>query len=266
MPVPVKGDAPATPAQEAASRPERFFLEGPHSRKTELWMLLRIIKEFIMGFRVMHFVGPCITVFGSARFKEDHPYYDLARRVGSALAHQGWTVMTGGGPGVMEAANRGAKEAGGTSIGCNIILPFEQHANPWLDKMLEFRYFFVRKTILIKYSYGFVVCPGGMGTMDELFEALTLIQCKKIKDFPVVVMGKDYYQPMVEFLNKMVAERTINEEDLNLFLVTDDVQEAMEHIQRHAIVKFGLTQRKLITPSPLLGERQTGSLKMPTAS
>jgi hypothetical protein len=266
MPVPVKGDAPATPAQEAASQPERFFLEGPQSRKTELWMLLRIIREFIKGFRVMHFVGPCITVFGSARFKEDHPYYELARKVGAALAHQGWTVMTGGGPGVMEAANRGAKEAGGTSIGCNIVLPFEQHANPWLDTMLEFRYFFVRKTILIKYSYGFVVCPGGMGTMDEMFEALTLIQCKKIKDFPVVVMGKDYYEPLVGFLNKMVAARTINEEDLNLFLVTDDVQEAMEHIQRHAIQKFGLTQRKLFPPSPLLGERKTGSLKMPTAS
>jgi uncharacterized protein (TIGR00730 family) len=265
MPIPVIEPAQESPAQQAASQPERYFLEGPHSRKSEFWMLFRIIKEFLMGFRTMHFVGPCITVFGSARFKEDHPYYQLARNVGAALAHQGWTVMTGGGPGVMEAANRGAKEAGGTSIGCNIILPFEQHANPWLDKMLEFRYFFVRKTILIKYSYGFVVCPGGMGTLDEMFEALTLIQCKKIQNFPVVVMGKQYYQPMIDFLNTMVAERTINAEDLNLFLVTDDIEEAMRHIRKHAIQKFGLTQRKVIEPSVLLGERKTGSLKMPTA-
>ena len=265
MPIPVIESAEETPQQQAASQSERYFLEGPHSRKSEFWMLFRIIKEFLMGFRTMHFVGPCITVFGSARFKEDHPYYQLARNVGSALAHQGWTVMTGGGPGVMEAANRGAKEAGGTSIGCNIILPFEQHANPWLDKMLEFRYFFVRKTILIKYSYGFVVCPGGMGTLDEMFEALTLIQCKKIRDFPVVVMGKRYYQPMIEFLNSMVAERTINAEDLNLFLVTDDMDEAMAHIRKYAIQKFGFTQRKIIEPSVLLGERKTGKLKMPTA-
>jgi uncharacterized protein (TIGR00730 family) len=266
MPIPATEDVQATPQQEALSQSERYFLEGPHSRKTEFWMLVRIIKEFLMGFRTMHFVGPCITVFGSARFKEDHPYYQLARDVGGALARQGWTVMTGGGPGVMEAANRGAKEAGGTSIGCNIILPFEQHGNPWLDKMIEFRYFFVRKTILIKYSYGFVVCPGGMGTMDELFEALTLIQCKKIKDFPVVVMGKAYYEPMVEFLHSMVAARTINEEDLKLFLVTDDVNEAMAHIRHYALTKFGLKQRKVIEPSVLLGERKTGSLKMPTAS
>ena len=264
MPVPLIEPAEETAQLEAASQSERYFLEGPHSRKSEFWMLLRIIREFMMGFRTMHFVGPCITVFGSARFKEDHPNYQLARKVGSALAQQGWTVMTGGGPGVMEAANRGAKEAGGTSIGCNIVLPFEQHANPWLDKMLEFRYFFVRKTILIKYSYGFVVCPGGMGTMDELFEALTLIQCKKIKDFPVVLMGKHYYAPMIEFFNKMVAERTINADDLNLFLVTDDVSEAMRHIQKHAIHKFGLKQRKLIEPSALLGERKTGPLKLPT--
>ena len=266
MPIPIKEEVQATAEHEAASKQERYFLEGPHSRKSEFWMLMRIIREFIMGFRIMHFVGPCITVFGSARFKQDHPYYQLARNVGAALAQQGWTVMTGGGPGVMEAANRGAKEAGGTSIGCNIILPFEQHANPWLDQMLEFRYFFVRKTILIKYSYGFVVCPGGMGTLDEMFEALTLIQCKKIKNFPVVVMGKQYYQLMIGFLNSMVTERTINADDLNLFLETDDVNEAMAHIRKHAIQKFGLKQSKVIEPSVLLGERKTGALKLPTAS
>ena len=245
--------------------PDRVLLEGPHSRFQELRLLLEAGRDFIRAFRALHFVGPCVTVFGSARFDEHHRYYAMSREVGGALVGLGFTVMTGGGPGVMEAANRGAKEAGGTSIGCNIVLPFEQHANPWLDKMLEFRYFFVRKTILIKYSYGFVVCPGGMGTLDEMFEALTLIQCKKIKDFPVVVMGRQYYQPMIDFLNMMVEARTINPEDLNLFLVTDDVAEAMAHIRKHAIGKFGITQRKRMEPSALLGEHQTGSLKTPAA-
>lgn len=229
-------------------------------------MLLRILREFIRGFRVLHFAGPCVTVFGSARFKEDHPYYQLAREVGSALVHLGFTVMTGGGPGVMEAANRGAKEAGGCSIGCNIILPFEQAPNPYLDKMLEFRYFFVRKVMLIKYSYAFVVLPGGVGTMDELFEALTLIQTKKIRDFPVVLMGKDYYAPMIEFMERMLVEKTISPADLKLFLVTDSIDEAMAHIEKFAIEKFGLLRRKMPTPSTLLGESQTGKLKMPQTS
>lgn len=245
---------------------DRYFLEGPKSRSSELWMVLRILREFIRGFRVLHFVGPCVTVFGSARFKEDHRYYQLAREVGSALVHQGFTVMTGGGPGVMEAANRGAKEADGTSIGCNIILPFEQQPNPYLDQMLEFRYFFVRKLMLIKYSYAFVVLPGGVGTMDELFEALTLIQTKKIRDFPVVLMGVDYYAPMLEFMGKMVAEKTISPPDLNLFLVTDSIEEAMAHIEKHAVEKFGLLRRQVPTPSTLLGERPTGKLKSQQAS
>ncbi len=245
---------------------DRYFLEGPKSRSSELWMLLRILREFIRGFRVLHFAGPCVTVFGSARFKEDHPYYQLAREVGAALVQQGFTVMTGGGPGVMEAANRGAKEAGGTSIGCNIILPFEQSPNPYLDQMLEFRYFFVRKVMLIKYSYAFVVLPGGVGTMDELFEALTLIQTKKIRDFPVVLMGKAYYAPMLEFMDKMLAEKTIGPADLNLFLVTDSIDEAMAHIERHAVEKFGLLRRKAPSAVPLLGERTTGKLKLPQAN
>ena len=185
-------------------------------------------------------MGPCITIFGSARFKEDHPYYELARRMGGAVSRLGFTVMTGGGPGIMEAANRGAKDAGGRSIGCNIILPFEQKPNPYLDEMLEFRYFFVRKIMLVKYSYGFVVMPGGLGTMDELFESLTLIQTGKILDFPVVLMGKEYYQPMMEFLREMVGKGTISESDLELLMLTDSIEEATTHIEKHAIQKYGL--------------------------
>src|SRR5436305_1002558 len=167
-------DAPVLPAAPSAHHSERVFLEGPQPRKWEFWTLLRITWEFIRGFRALHFVGPCVTVFGSARFKEDHPFYALAREAGAALSEAGFTVMTGGGPGIMEAANRGARDVGGPSIGCNIELPFEQKPNPYLDKMLIFDHFFVRKTMLIKYSYAFIVMPGGYGTFDEMFEALTL--------------------------------------------------------------------------------------------
>jgi hypothetical protein len=232
---------------------EQFFLEGPQPRGTELWMLLRIFRELFRGFRKLHFIGPCVTIFGSARFKEDHPYYSLAREVAGAVSRLGFTIMTGGGPGIMEAANRGAKEAGGRSMGCNITLPFEQRPNPYLDDMLEFKYFFVRKTMLIKYSYAFVVLPGGLGTMDELFESLTLIQTKKIRHFPVVLMGRDYYEPMIEFLVSMVAAGTINRTDLDLLMVTDSVDEAIEHIEKHAIQKFGL--RRVPKRSWILGER-----------
>ncbi len=216
-------------------------------------MLWRIAREFFYGFRKLHFVGPCITVFGSARFKEDHPYYDLAVEVGAALSSLGFTVMTGGGPGIMEAANRGAREAGGKSIGCNIVLPFEQRPNPYLDLMLEFRYFFVRKVMLVKYSYGFVVLPGGVGTMDELFEALTLIQTGKIKDFPVVLMGVDYYRPLLEFLQDMVSAGTISPKDLNLVKITDSVEEALQHIEAYALQKLGF--RRVVKPTWMLGER-----------
>jgi uncharacterized protein (TIGR00730 family) len=226
--------------EKVAQREERVFLEGPQKRKWELWTVTRIVREFIRGFRVLHFVGPCVTVFGSARFKEDHPYYEMAREVGSQLTNIGFTVMTGGGPGIMEAANRGAKEAGGRSIGCNITLPQEQKHNDYLDQVLTFQYFFVRKVMLIKYSYAFVVMPGGVGTMDELFEAVTLIQTKKILNFPVVLMGRDYWQPLVDFLKQMVQARTISPEDLDLLVLTDSVDEAMAHIQKHAIEQFGL--------------------------
>ena len=230
-----------------------YLLEGPQPRRIETLRLFRIMRDFIRGFRGLHFVGPCITVFGSARFAETHRYYALAREVGAALARLGFTVMTGGGPGIMEAANRGACEAGGISIGCNIILPFEQKPNPYIKRMLEFRYFFVRKTMLVKYSYGFVVLPGGVGTMDELFEALTLIQTGKIRNFPVVLMGTQYYQPLMEFMQDMIRERTISASDLDLLLVTDSVDEAMAHIEHHAVNRFGF--RRVLRPSRLLGEK-----------
>ncbi|MCX6140395.1 MAG: TIGR00730 family Rossman fold protein [Candidatus Kapabacteria bacterium] len=203
MSEPIKNLPPAGGATK-----EREFLDGPHSRLREFGFVIRVLREFIRGFRVLHFLGPCITVFGSARFPEGHEYYEKAREVGGRLAEMRFTVLTGGGPGIMEAANRGAKEAGGTSVGLNIELPFEQHANPWLDVMIEFEHFFVRKVMLVKYSMGFVVMPGGFGTMDELFEAVTLMQTKKITHFPVVLMGKSYYQEEAEeFLRKRVVMR-----------------------------------------------------------
>ncbi len=241
--------------QAAEPEPEeRFFLEGPRSRGSEFKSLLTIVAEFIRGFRALHFVGPCVTVFGSARFKEDHPYYALARTVGRQLAKIGFTVMTGGGPGIMEAANRGAKEAGGFSVGCNIVLPEEQKINAYLDRWVTFRHFYVRKVMLIKYSYAFVVMPGGIGTMDEFFEAAELIQTKKIESFPVILFVKDYWRPLVEFLNEMAEAGTIAREDLDLLLFTDSVDDAMAHIQKHAVEQFGLVRRKLPRRSRFLRE------------
>lgn len=233
---------------------DRRFIEGPHSRLQEFWFIIRVMAEFLKGFRKLHFVGPCVTVFGSARFEENHPYYSLARLLGNKLAKLGLTVMTGGGPGVMEAANRGAKEAGGRSVGCNITLPVEQKQNPYLDSFVTFDYFFVRKVLLFKYSYAFVVLPGGVGTMDEFFEAITLIQTNKILSFPVVLIGKEYFKPLMEFLKTMIEEGTINANDLELILLTDSVEEAVSHIQKHAVDKFSLDLRRIPTPSKLLGE------------
>ena len=233
---------------------ERFFLEGPRSRGSEFWSVLTIARELIRGFRTLHFVGPCVTVFGSARFKEDHPYYAVARSVGRMLAEMGFTVMTGGGPGIMEAANRGAKDAGGRSVGCNIVLPKEQKINAYLDRWVTFRYFFVRKVMLVKYSYAFVVMPGGIGTMDELFEAVTLIQTKKIENFPVVLIGKDYWRPLVDFLDEMVSVGTIAATDLDLLLFTDSLDEARDHIEKHAVKQFGLVRKPVLSRSRILGE------------
>jgi len=232
---------PANPDQS-----EIEFLSGPHSRLREFGFVLRTAREFIRGFRKMHFVGPCITVFGSARFKEDHQYYKLARQMGAALGEMGFTVLTGGGPGIMEAANRGAKDVGATSIGCNIILPHEQHANPYLDLMIEFDYFFVRKFMLIKYSLGFVVMPGGFGTLDELFEAITLMQTGKIRNFPVVVMGSEFYEEIRAAARKFAGEGTISPEDLDRFLVTDSVEEATDYLKKNVVKRFGLKQQLFI--------------------
>jgi len=238
-------EAPTTtPPQAPEAKEERRFLEGPRSRSKELFFSLRVLREFIRGFRALHFVGPCITLFGSARVAEGSPYYELARKMGAEVSNLGFTVMTGGGPGIMEAANRGAKETGGRSVGCNIILPVEQQPNRYLDKWFECRYFFVRKVLMFKYSYGFVILPGGMGTMDELFETITLIQTKKILNFPVVLMGKDYYEPLYAFVRRMVDFGMISPEDLDLLLFTDSVDEAIVHLQKHAAVQFKLTKAK----------------------
>jgi uncharacterized protein (TIGR00730 family) len=221
---------------------ERLFLSGPRSRLKELFSVFQIMREFIRGFRTLHFVGPCVTVFGSARFQENHPYYVLSEEIGAGLARLGFTVMTGGGPGVMEAASRGAKSAGGYTVGCNIVLPEEQKLNPYVDRSVSFEHFFVRKVMLVKYSYAFVVMPGGLGTMDELFEALTLIQTAKIQNFPVVLMSTEYYRPLMGVIAKMVSGGTISNTDLDLLLMTDSVQEAMDHVRKHAVKSFGLDQ------------------------
>ncbi len=229
------------------------FLEGPRSRWDNFKFVVDIALEFIRGFRALHFSGPCVAVFGSARFTESNPYYAMTRQLSAEIAKLGFTIMTGGGPGLMEAANRGARDVGGRSVGCNIVLPMEQDPNPYLDKWVNIRYFFVRKTLLIKYSYAFVIVPGGFGTLDELFEAVTLIQTGKIKDFPVIIFGREFHQELVEHIEKMRQLKTISETDLQLFLVTDSIDEAVE-LLRKTIKKFGLTQAKR-TPSRLLGER-----------
>jgi len=223
------------------------FLGGPRSRWEDFKFVVKVCIEFIRGFRALHFVGPCVTVFGSARFDESSPYYQLTRKLSGEIAKLGFTIMTGGGPGIMEAANRGAREAGGKSVGCNIILPMEQEPNPYLDKWVNIRYFFVRKTLLIKYSYVFVIMPGGFGTLDELFEAMTLIQTRSIKDFPVIIFCKDYHKDLLEHIERMKEQQTISPEDLSLFLVTDSIDEAVTHI-RQSIHKFGLQPAK---PHPL---------------
>ncbi|HEX9941051.1 MAG TPA: TIGR00730 family Rossman fold protein [Thermoanaerobaculia bacterium] len=227
------------------------FLQGPQSRTSELGRLARIGADFIRGFRGLHFVGPCVTVFGSARFHEDHRYYAMAREMGQRLGRAGFTVLTGGGPGIMEAANRGARDVRAPSIGCNIVLPQEQKPNPYLDRWLEFRYFFVRKVMLVKYSYAFVVLPGGFGTMDEIFECATLIQTGKIKNFPLVLMGTDYWQPLHDFVcHRMVEEKTILPADCERILFTDSVDEAMDRILTAATKEFGLVWQAAPPRSP----------------
>src|SRR5690349_16600997 len=225
------------------------FLEGPQNRTSELLRAVRIFFEFLRGFRALHFVGPCVTVFGSARFPENHRYYELGRQCGAELAKAGFTVMTGGGPGIMEAANRGAKEVGGRSIGCNIELPKEQAPNPYLDRWVTFKHFFVRKVMLVKYSYAFIAMPGGFGTLDEVTEAATLIQTGKIAGFPMVLMGVDFWKPLLDFMrDTLVKEGTIAATDMDLLFVTDSPEEAATRVRDIGMKQFGLTYERPIKP------------------
>jgi uncharacterized protein (TIGR00730 family) len=247
-------DAPATdPSEDFAKKagpaaPETIkFLEGPQARPFEFWQAIKLFWEVMRGFRALHFAGPCVTVFGSARFKEDHAYYHLARELGAGLARAGFTVMTGGGPGIMEAANRGAKDVGGRSLGCNIELPKEQQPNPYLDQWITFRHFNVRKLMLVKYSYAFVVMPGGFGTLDELFEVATLIQNGKVRDFPVVLMGREFWDPMIGFFrDRLIARQTIDPIDLERMHISDDPAEVVARVTETGMSKFGLSYGKRV--------------------
>jgi len=233
---------------------EKVFLEGPRSRFREFIFAIKVLFEFISGFRVLHFLGPCVAIFGSARVAKDSPFYEQARALGSGLAKLGFTVITGGGPGIMEAANRGAKEAGGHSVGCNIRLPKEQSPNPYLDKWYLCQYFFVRKVLMFKYSDAFIIMPGGIGTLDEFFEALTLIQTRKILDFPIIVFGKAFWEPLKPMLDSLLQHQMIAPEDLNLLLFTDSVDEALAHIEQVAMLKYAEKRRKEFKRFRILGE------------
>jgi len=211
---------------------EKLFLSGRRKRGEDLESAVRFFLEFLHGFESFDFDGPCVTIFGSARFKERHRYYELARELGRALANAGYAVMTGGGPGIMEAANRGAKEGGGLSLGCNIRLPMEQQPNPYLDKFIEFEHFFVRKVMLVKYSCAFVVMPGGFGTLDEAFEVITLAQTGKLERFPVVAMSRDFWDHLRHFIHDtMLAEGTISKEDMAFIQGANTVEDAIRIIR-----------------------------------
>ncbi|MEC5142476.1 TIGR00730 family Rossman fold protein [Chitinophaga sp. 212800010-3] len=233
---------------------EKHFLEGPGSRLKELKFTLRMLTEFIRGFRVFHFAGPCIAIFGSARVKPESEYYEMARQMGAGIAGIGFSVMTGGGPGIMEAANRGAREANGKSVGCNIQLPAEQQPNQWMDRHFDCHYLFVRKVLMFKYSYGFVIMPGGIGTLDEFSEALTLIQTHKILNFPIVLMSKGYWEPLMPLFHKMIDSYMLEPDIMKYILLTDSVTEALEHLQQFVVTKYRLMQHKELRPIALLGE------------
>ena len=219
---------------ERATDIEYQFLKGRRHRGEDLESAVRIFLEFLKGFESLDIEGPCVTVFGSARFAEQHPYYQLALKVGSALAAAGYPVITGGGPGIIEAVNRGAKTADGYNIGCNIALPKEQKPNPYLDQVLEFNHFFVRKVMLVKYSCAFIVFPGGFGTLDEVFETSVLMQTGKIEHFPIILMGQTYWAEMSDFLEKsLLQEKTIDPQDIGLFHFTDNPVKSIEIIKTH---------------------------------
>jgi len=237
------------------------FLEGPRSRWKELQSVAQIAREFIYGFRKLHFVGPCVTFFGSARFKEDHPYYEATRELARRIGRVGFTIMTGGGPGIMEAANRGARDVGARSVGCNIVLPHEQYANPYLDVSLTFHRFFVRKVLLLKYSVTFVVMPGGAGTVDEMFETITLIQTGKVKNFPILLYGKDYWKPLLEQIDRMIVEGTIGQEELKFLFVADNVEEATVLLQDRLVLMWQEARQRKDAPKWwFLEDRVNGTL------
>lgn len=235
---------------------EKKFLKGARARWKEMKYVGGVVMQFFKGFRALHFIGPCVTVFGSARFKEDHAYYELARNVSAEISKLGFAIMTGGGPGIMEAANRGAKDAGGLSVGCNILLPHEQKHNPYVDRYVTMEYFFVRKELLRKYSFAFVVLPGGFGTLDEFFETLTLIQTGKIERFPIVVMGVGFHKEIIAHIQRMMEEQTISPEDMDLLLFTDSVEEVVAHIRKHAEASGEIKLQPPRKTQWLLGERK----------
>jgi uncharacterized protein (TIGR00730 family) len=238
--VTTRADAEHPAARRAARTEDEALLRRPTTRPEFLdsdpWRSLRILSEFVEGFDALAAVGPAVSVFGSARTKPTNRYYKLARQLGKMLGEQGYAVITGGGPGIMAAANRGAQEGGGLSVGCNIELPMEQGLNPYVDLGVEFRYFFARKVMFVKYADAFVIFPGGYGTLDELFEALTLIQTKKVQDFPVILMGTDYWTGMIDWIRAtLLKEAAITAADVDLLRLTDDPAEALEIINAYAV-------------------------------
>ena len=248
-----------TTTQESGTTEDSFLLErrDPSFIETDPWRVLRILSEFVEGFDALAAIPPAVSVFGSARISAADPMYEAAREVGSQLARAGLAVITGGGPGVMEAANRGCREAGGLSIGCNIELPFEQGMNDYVDLGIDFRYFFVRKMMFVKYAEGFVVFPGGFGTLDELFEALTLIQTGKVQHFPVVLFGSDYWGGLMDWLrDPVLSEGKVAADDLNLFYICDDPADVVPHIREVLAEKRRVDPKELAHVRPGKGDAQ----------
>lgn len=228
---------------------ERQLIEGPRTVLADLKRLLKITFEFVRGFHSFRNLEPCVTFFGSARFNQHHPYYKLAQQTSKLISQAGFTIMTGGGPGIMEAANRGARDVNGPSVGCNITLPTEQEPNPYLDKFVEIDHFYVRKVMLLRYSYAFVAMPGGFGTLDEVFETITLMQTQKIGDFPIVIMGQDFWQPVRDLIeDQLLKYKTIAPSDLKLTRFTDDPEEALKWILTFAETNLGY--RRAMRPKP----------------
>jgi uncharacterized protein (TIGR00730 family) len=230
-----------------ATEDEQFLERRPATRPefidSDPWRALRILSEFVEGFDALASVGPAVTIFGSARVIEGAPMYELARTIGRRLAERGFAIITGGGPGIMEAANRGCREGGGLSIGCNIELPHEQSVNAYVDLGIEFRYFFARKTMFVKYADAFVILPGGFGTLDELFESLTLIQTGKVRDFPVVLVGREYWQGLLDWMRGVqLPAGAVSEHDLDLLKVTDDPDEVCDIILEYAARSNGAVE------------------------